>query len=65
MLRTFLGRRFLVLAFAVCLGLAGRAAAAKEDSASGGYSVVVSKATLDDPQWKPVVDALVAKHGAR
>lgn len=30
----------------------------------GGYSVVVSKATHDDPRWKSVVDALVAKHGA-
>jgi zinc protease len=65
MFRTITYRRFLVLAFAVCLGLAGRTAAAKEDSASGSYSVVVSKATHDDPQWKAVVDALVAKHGAK
>ena len=31
----------------------------------GGYSVVVSKATSNDPQWKVVVDALVVKHGAK
>ena len=31
-------------------------------STDGGYAVVVSKATSDDPQWKAVVDALVAKH---
>ena len=30
--------------------------------AEGGYCIVVSKSTHDDPQWKPVVDALVAKH---
>jgi len=29
------------------------------------YSVVVSKQTLADPQWKQVVDALVQKHQAR
>ncbi|MBV9124464.1 MAG: hypothetical protein JO112_13975, partial [Planctomycetes bacterium] len=27
-----------------------------------GYAVVVSRATLDRPEWKKVVDALVAKH---
>ena len=31
----------------------------------GGYAVVVSKATGDDPQWKPVVDALLDKHQAK
>ena len=28
----------------------------------GGYAVVVSKVTLDKPEWKKVVDALVVKH---
>jgi zinc protease len=32
---------------------------------TGGYSVVVSKTTRDDPQWQAVVAALVAKHGAQ
>jgi hypothetical protein len=31
----------------------------------GGYAVVVSKATNDDPQWAKVVQALVAKHQAK
>jgi hypothetical protein len=31
----------------------------------GGYAVVVSKATGDDPQWKPVVGALLDKHRAK
>jgi hypothetical protein len=43
----------------------GAAARAEEPSAAGGYSVVVSKATRDDPAWKTVVDALVAKHTAQ
>jgi len=43
---------------AVCL--AWSSAALADD----GYSVVVSQATGEAPQWKPVVDALVAKHGA-
>jgi len=30
--------------------------------AEGGYCIVVSKSTHDDPQWKPVVDALIVKH---
>jgi zinc protease len=30
--------------------------------AEGGYCVVVSRSTADDPQWKPVVDALIEKH---
>ena len=41
------------------------ASAAKAAAADGGYSVVVSKATCQDPQWKAVVDALVCKHGAK
>jgi zinc protease len=31
----------------------------------GGYAVVVSRPTLARPEWKRVVDALVAKHGGR
>jgi hypothetical protein len=31
-------------------------------AADGGYSIVVSKATRNDPAWRPVVAALVAKH---
>jgi hypothetical protein len=31
-------------------------------TAAGEYGVVVSQATHDDPQWKPVVEALMAKH---
>ena len=30
--------------------------------AEGGYCIVVSRSTYDDPQWKPVVDALIVKH---
>ncbi len=33
--------------------------------ASSGYVVVVSRATQADPDWKPVVAALVEKHSAR
>ena len=39
-------------------------AAARPAAADDGYCVVVSQATQDDRQWKPVVDALVAKHRA-
>src|SRR4051794_5924255 len=31
----------------------------------GSYAVVVSKQTYADPKWKPVADALVAKHGGK
>jgi zinc protease len=31
----------------------------------GGYAVVISRATLDRPDWKAVADALVARHGGR
>jgi zinc protease len=45
--------------------LAGLALSADAATTAGGYSVVVSKTTRDDPQWQAVVDALVAKHGAQ
>jgi zinc protease len=48
------------LGLVACLAIVAGAAVTED-----GYSVVVSKATLDDPQWKAVVDALVAKHGAK
>ena len=33
-------------------------------AAAGGYCVVVAEATRADPEWKPVVEALVTKHRA-
>jgi len=33
-------------------------------AASADYAVVVSQATFDDAEWRPVVDALVEKHKA-
>jgi zinc protease len=45
--------------------LAAMATPASAADADGGYSVVVSQTTHDDPSWRAVVDALVAKHGAR
>ena len=48
------------IVFLACLATTAAAAVTE-----GGYSVVVSKATRDDPQWKTVVDALMAKHGAK
>jgi hypothetical protein len=50
-----------VSVFLTAMGLAPAHAAA----VNGGYCVVVSKTTGDDPQWKPVVEALVAKHQAK
>ena len=47
------------LSAAVCLAWASLALA------DGGYCVVVSQATVEDPRWNPVVDALVSKHGAQ
>ena len=44
----------------VCLFLIGAAPAAVE----GGYCTVVSRATLAEPAWCAVVDALTAKYGA-
>ncbi len=58
MLATF--RTVMSVAF-----LVGIAASADAAITAGGYSVVVSKTTRDDPQWRAVVDALVAKHGAQ
>jgi hypothetical protein len=31
----------------------------------GGYAVVVSRQTIAEPEWKAVVDALVARHDGR
>jgi zinc protease len=45
--------------------VAGIALSADAAITAGGYSVVVSKTTRDDPQWQVVVDALAAKHGAQ
>jgi len=49
------------LAVVVVLALAGPCAAGKT---AGGYVVVVSKATYDKDDWRKVVDALKARHGA-
>jgi hypothetical protein len=51
-----------VLSVAFFTAIATPASATGSDD---GYSVVVSKATHDDPPWRAVVDALVAKHAAR
>ena len=48
--------RAAIAALMMCLTTAQAA------KAEGGYCIVVSKSTCDDPQWKPVVDALVVKH---
>ncbi len=44
---------------AVAVGGAARAAT---DDVDRSYAVVVSDATYADPAWRPVVDALIAKH---
>lgn len=49
-----------LLLFGVFAQLATQAPAVADSPTS--YVVVVSHQTLDDPAWKPVVDALVAKH---
>ena len=41
----------------MCLTTADRTA-----KAEGGYCIVTSRSTYNDPQWKPVVDALIVKH---
>ena len=71
MARRFLALARLALNFAFGTAWAkrrthrpARGRAAATSLTEGGYAVVVSKATNDDPQWKAVVDALVAKHGA-
>lgn len=56
-------RRSLISA--TCLSIALQAAVPGAIGlAAGGYAVVVSKATRDDPEWAAVVEALVRKHGA-
>jgi zinc protease len=52
--------RYGVAAAMSCL-LGGQAAVV---AASADYAVVVSQATYDDAEWRPVVDALVEKHKA-
>ena len=51
----------VVMALSMVLGLASLALAVPPDQ---GYIVVVSKATGSDAAWKPVIDALTAKHRA-
>jgi zinc protease len=53
--------RWLALTLTLTLIAAGPLAA----ETPGGYAVVVSRETLNRPDWKKVVDALVAKHGGR
>lgn len=48
------------LAVPACAAPEAKPAAVQKPS----YAVVVSAATAADPEWKPVVDALVRKHGA-
>ena len=51
------------ICWAACAALmTSFATAGQAAGAEGGYCIVVAKATHDDPQWKPVVDALVVKH---
>ncbi len=52
---------YLLLLCCCALASAARGEAVAPDAS---YAVVVSKKTHDDPQWKAVVDALVAKHQA-
>ena len=54
-------RRLLGVTVAVGILLGGRAARAADD-ADRSYAVVVSNATYADADWRPVVDALAAKH---
>ncbi len=51
-----------MMALGLLLAVTATAGAAVTE---GGYAVVVSQATRDDPQWKAVVDALAAKHGGQ
>jgi len=54
-----------------CVSLAAAPAAEitaetiKQRDVPGGYTVVVSKGTLDDPQWGPVAKALAHKYRAK
>ena len=50
------------IAAALVAGRVARADAAATEVFDRSYAVVVSDATAADPAWKPVVDALVAKH---
>ena len=51
---------FAAIVFAAGAGVTAGNVSADE----GGYCVVVSRATESDPQWKSVVETLVAKHAA-
>ncbi len=53
----------LILTLAMALASSNFCFAAK--AAKANYAVVVSKATHADKNWKPVVTALVNKHGAK
>lgn len=55
--------RIALLALA-CLTAAG-CAFGQLASAADDYAIVVSKSTHADPDWKSVVEALAAKHGAK
>jgi len=61
---TRLVRRATLLLPAFLVFVSQYAAAADAGTAEGNYAVVVSRSACDDPAWKQVVDALVAKHGA-
>lgn len=57
--------RFFMLSLLMLVNgcaLYGQSKAAKANAYAASYAVVVSKDTLAKPEWKTVVDALVAKH---
>jgi zinc protease len=51
-----------IVGWAVVVALMTGLMIAHVAKAEEGYCIVVSQATRDDPQWKPVVDALMTKH---
>ncbi len=64
---TFLGLLVLstVISPTVAQAAAGETVQIKPVKIEGGYAVVVSKGTQDDPDWGAVVNALVSKYGAK
>ncbi len=55
--------RTKILAAAVVAVICWINPAVRGEAVDRSFAVVVSKSTLADPSWKPVVDALIARHG--
>ncbi|MBM4037917.1 MAG: hypothetical protein FJ290_05330, partial [Planctomycetes bacterium] len=60
-----MAHRFIALLFVTVASASSAAGPSVERlPGKGSYAVVVSRATFADAEWRPVVDALRAKHGA-